>query len=238
MVEEVAILCGGRGRRLRAVVSDRPKPLVTIDGRPFLDILIDYFSRFGARRFILLAGYRGEDIEGYANEKRQSADNISVEVSTETEELGTAGALRRLGGMLSGGVFIVANGDSYCRLAVDRLVSHHLAGGQLVTLAASWQDDCGDFGRLELDGRDNILAFREKTGRRQGGMISAGVYCMSRQVLGLIPTGRCSLERDVFPALTARPGMIRAYRCGQPVMDIGTPGRLANFCKWWQNNGD
>jgi NDP-sugar pyrophosphorylase family protein len=49
---DVAIICGGLGKRLRDAVPDRPKPLAEIGGRPFLEILVDYVAGFGFRRFI------------------------------------------------------------------------------------------------------------------------------------------------------------------------------------------
>ena len=60
---DALILCGGLGTRLREVVTDRPKGLAEIRGRPFLDLLIDELARQGLKRFILCTGYRGEQIE-------------------------------------------------------------------------------------------------------------------------------------------------------------------------------
>ena len=43
-IKEAIILAGGRGTRLRSVIKDIPKPMATISGKPFLEILIELTS--------------------------------------------------------------------------------------------------------------------------------------------------------------------------------------------------
>lgn len=59
----VAVLAGGLGTRLLPVVSDRPKALAEIHGRPFLQYLLDQLSTAGCSRVVLCTGYLGEQIE-------------------------------------------------------------------------------------------------------------------------------------------------------------------------------
>ena len=49
---DAVILAGGMGTRLKTVVSDRPKPLAHINGRPFLDLLVENLRLQGLRRFV------------------------------------------------------------------------------------------------------------------------------------------------------------------------------------------
>ena len=60
---DVVILCGGLGTRLRSAVSDRPKSMALIHGRPFLDLLVDQIVAYGFRRVILCVGYRAKFIK-------------------------------------------------------------------------------------------------------------------------------------------------------------------------------
>src|SRR5690349_5060128 len=76
----VAILCGGRGTRLQAHGAELPKPLVEIGGRPILWHVIRIYAAQGFRRFLLLTGYRGDEVAGFAREAEWPAD---VEVSCE-----------------------------------------------------------------------------------------------------------------------------------------------------------
>ena len=70
----VVILCGGRGTRLHEHASSVPKPLVEIGGRPILWHVINIYLSQGFRRFLLLTGYRGAQIEAFVTGESWSRD--------------------------------------------------------------------------------------------------------------------------------------------------------------------
>ncbi len=86
-----AILAGGLGTRLRSVVSDRPKVLAEVLGKPFLAHLLDQLANAGLERVVLLTGYRGEQVREAFGDRYGT---LALDYSVETEPLGTAGALR------------------------------------------------------------------------------------------------------------------------------------------------
>jgi NDP-sugar pyrophosphorylase family protein len=65
LVQQAVILCGGKGTRLAERVRDLPKPMIPIDGRPVLDHIISNLAKAGIRRFLLVAGYRGDVVARY-----------------------------------------------------------------------------------------------------------------------------------------------------------------------------
>ena len=62
----MAILCGGRGTRLQEHTRSIPKPMVEIGGRPILWHVMQIYLAQGFRRFLLLTGYMGEQVEQFA----------------------------------------------------------------------------------------------------------------------------------------------------------------------------
>ncbi len=62
VLSEAIILAGGLGSRLRSVVSDRPKPMALVAGRPFLEYQIEYLMGQGIQRVVLSVGYQKEQI--------------------------------------------------------------------------------------------------------------------------------------------------------------------------------
>jgi len=84
---DAVVLCGGLGTRLKKVVSDRPKPMADINGRPFLELLLGSIAKFGFRRFVLCAGYMADSITDFFASKRLP---FEVVVSRESRPLGTA----------------------------------------------------------------------------------------------------------------------------------------------------
>jgi len=158
---DVVILCGGRGERLRSLINDRPKPLAEINGKPFLDILIDYAAGFGFKRFILCAGYMGDMIEDYY--KKKSAI-FRILISNEKGPLGTAGAIKNAEPFIKSSPFLVLNGDSICRLNLHKFLKFHAAKKAMFSIALSKMKNSGDYGNIILDTRTGrIKAFKEKS---------------------------------------------------------------------------
>ena len=60
---DVVILAGGKGKRIRHLTNNIPKPLAKIGGRPFLDILIQNISKFNLNKIFILAGHKGNKIK-------------------------------------------------------------------------------------------------------------------------------------------------------------------------------
>lgn len=216
---DAVILCGGRGTRLQAVVSDRPKPLAEVAGRPFLELLMDYAAGFGFRRFVLCAGYMGEMIRDHFASRRLPYE---VAVSIEKEPLDTAGAVKLAEPLIRSGRFLVMNGDSLVRADLRAFEAFHDGRRPLASLAAARKEDASAFGTLEADAQGRLLAFREKAAAKSG-LVNAGIYLFEREVLGLIPAGgKYSLERDLFPALAAK-GAVNVFEVPGELIDIGTP---------------
>ncbi|MBI5366799.1 MAG: HAD-IIIA family hydrolase [Planctomycetes bacterium] len=223
---EALILCGGEGRRLRAAVADRPKPLATVAGRPFLDHLLEQCAAGGVTRVLLCSGYRSEQIEEFA-QARDRAGGLRVEVSREPAPLGTGGALRLALARVGAGPFLVLNGDSFCAVACGALWAAHARSGALATVVAARIEPSAEVGSLELAADGRILAFREKDPARPSALANAGVYVLARAALErLAPDAPSALERDLLPAL-CREGAAWAFLTDEPFWDIGTPERLA-----------
>ena len=67
---DTVILAGGLGTRLQPVLKDKPKCLAPINGRPFIDILLDNCIDQGLKKFILCVGYLRAQIVKHLSERR------------------------------------------------------------------------------------------------------------------------------------------------------------------------
>jgi D-glycero-alpha-D-manno-heptose 1-phosphate guanylyltransferase len=217
---DVAIICGGLGKRLREAVPDRPKPMAEVGGRPFLDMLIEYVSGFGFRRFVLCTGYRGEMIE----EHYAGRDDLEFVFSREDEPLGTGGALKHAGPLIRSRAFIAMNGDSLCSMDMKGLLDFYGAHGATATIALVRPKAEAEYGAVAIDPEGRVTSFTEK--QKSEAYINAGVYMFPREVLGLIPEGReYSLEYELFPSMLERG--VYGYVTGAELIDIGTAERYA-----------
>lgn len=219
---DVLVLCGGKGTRLAQVVSDVPKPLAPVLGRPFLDYVLDFLAQSGlVCRFVLLTGHLGQLVEQRYGDQYQT---LPIRYSFEETPLGTGGAVLqalRHGDLSS--PFLLVNGDSFVDIDLRRLLEHHTTHGNGFTLATFLVEDAARFGTVELQG-GRVVAFREKSGLNQPGAINAGVYVVAPPVLDpwRDRNGMVSLETEILPALV-RHGKVSALATGTRFIDIGLP---------------
>ncbi|MGE0526035.1 MAG: HAD-IIIA family hydrolase [Bdellovibrionales bacterium] len=213
----VMILAGGKGTRLSSIVSDVPKPMASISGRPFLEYQIDFLKRQGFDRFILLTGHLSGSIKDHFGDGRDFG--VSIEYSEEVEPLGTGGAISQALACRDHSEVLVLNGDSLFTMDYRRfcLLAHGVA-----TLALYFSHDLARFGSVSLSDQNQIAEFKEKSPSNACGYINAGVYHLRRDILGLLPQGRSSIEKDVFEPV-AREGLLTGIPCGGRFIDIGTP---------------
>jgi D-glycero-D-manno-heptose 1,7-bisphosphate phosphatase len=228
---QCVILAGGLGTRLGALTADTPKPMLPVAGRPFLEHLIGEVSRFGIVRFIILAGYRGDAVSTHFSRPFQGPDGtpISIRVMREPEPLGTAGGLKFFADCLDER-FLVMNGDSYLDFNILRLVFPALDTGSAIRIAVRRDENPGRYGSVRISGK-RVVHFAEKRSGGAPGLINAGIYLVTRDILSLIEHTPCSMETDVIPRLVAA-GKVEAQPFDGAFIDIGIPSeyeRAQNF---------
>jgi len=222
---DVVILAGGLGTRIRPVLGNTPKLLAPIDGRPFLDHLLDQLQGFGARRVILCLGHLADRVaEHLEGGSRPGLDVLSV---IEPEPLGTAGALRLARGKLDCDPVLVLNGDTFSDADLCSFLADHKGSGAGLTLLCAEVDNISRFASIDIDENGYVACFVEKNSERGGaGLVSAGVYLFSGAMLDRLADGiGPSLERDFLAVQPS--GSIRAYVFEGSFHDIGTPDSLA-----------
>src|SRR3954449_4598865 len=211
---KVAILAGGFGTRLGALAQGLPKPMIPINGRPYLERVIDSFARCGLRDIVLLTGYRAEVVEEHFGSGEMFGVNITY--SRETEPLGTGGAIREARALL-GETFVMTYGDVLRYFDYDRFAIAHDEPCLAVYPRRT-------HGNADVDG-DRIIRFDKRAPDLP--YIDAGFSLMPTSIIDLLPaSGPCSFEESIFPLLASE----RRLACeivDQNFFDIGTPEELA-----------
>ncbi len=225
MKPQAVILLGGQGTRLRALYPDRPKALVLVAGRPFIEWQIAWLRRGGIGAIHCAAGHLAAQIEAWAQEQ------ADVTVSREPEPLGTGGALKFVGPYIQSDPFYVVNGDTLLPgLDFQRLEKQHQTCSKAwkISIAVSRVAAAGRYGTVEFDAAGRITAFLEKA-ERAAGWINGGIYLLDGLALSALPAARCcSLETECFPSLVAD-GRLVACPADPPTLDMGTPEGLAEM---------
>ena len=217
---DAVILCGGLGKRLRSVESEKPKVMVEVAQKPFLDLVIEEYKKQGVHRVILCTGYKADDVEEYY---RKNSMGLTIEFSREKEPLGTGGAIKNARNLIKSNPFFVQNGDAFCRVDFKKLVQYHNDKKSITTLVVAQAQDSQDFGTIILDESNRIKNFLEKTGQPSN-HLNAGIYCFDQKVFSKMPDkANFSMEYDVFSGLTKE--NFFGFVIEEKFWDIGTPDR-------------
>jgi NDP-sugar pyrophosphorylase family protein len=221
-VKQAVIICGGLGTRLRPLTFDIPKSMVPVNGKPFLQFIIEFFKAQGIERFVLCTGRMHENIEAHFG----NGNNFGVEItySVEPEPLGTGGALLNARHLLDER-FFVAYGDSLLDLDLGTLERICDANNALGVISV--YDNCKRIApnnvRIAPDGR--VLEYIKKNPPASMNCLEAGLALYHRSVLDFAPGRVFSLEEAILPQLINR-GRLFALLTPRMFYDMGTPEGL------------
>lgn len=216
---QAVFLVGGLGTRLKDLTRHTPKPLIDLDGRPFLDILVEEAARHGFGDILLLGGYLGQQMLDRYDGKTFRGARVTVLV--EPQPLGTGGALRFAQNRLAER-FLLANGDTFFDINLRTLATDIPTGGGVMALRTGVEGT--RYGRVEI--QDGLVRHFHAPGERDHGPINGGIYALDRAVTERIGEGAVSLEGAIFPIL-ARDGLLRGVPFESYFIDIGIPDDLA-----------
>lgn len=170
---DIIILAGGMGTRLKEEVTGMPKAMAPINGKPFLEYLLNYINKTGFQKVIISTGYLTKSIENYFKEKYRS---VEIEYAAEKEPLGTGGGIKLAVRKVTTPYFIVLNGDTLFRINFQDFFQDHVENLANMTVALRKVDDASRFGQVEFDEQGVIRAFKEKSTDSQPGYINGGIY--------------------------------------------------------------
>lgn len=224
------ILAGGKGTRLG--LTDRPKPLVPIDGRSLLEVQLQWLAEQGLKKVFLLLNYMPEKIhEVVGNGSRW---NLEVEYVTEDHPLGTSGALAQLQGKIKEDFFVVYGDLFSAYFDLSAMYEFHKQKKSDLTLLTHPNNHPYDSDLVEADQSNRVIHFLTKPhapNLQYMNLVNAAVYVFTPQVLQVLePNKFQDLARDVFPKLIER-FKVFSYRSFEYVKDIGTPDRIEKLKK-------
>lgn len=239
---QAVILAGGKGTRLSEETQGRPKPLVEAGGQPLLWHIMQNYARFGITDFIVLVGYKGQQIREYfasywlhqaditfdlgapnlkIHEVRSLPWKVTViDTGLETQ---TGGRISRIKELISED-FLLTYGDGVSDVNIHELIRAHQENRGIATLTAVQPP--ARFGALELDG-SKVHGFVEKP-QGDGGWINGGFFCLSPEIFNYLGGELSSFETDTLPKI-AKLGSLNSYKHSgywQPVDTIRDLARL------------
>ena len=217
---EVIILAGGLGTRLRSVVSEVPKCMAPVNGKPFLYYLLTALSQYEIRKVVLSVGFKRECIEEWVQVHSREFP-FDFDFAVEETPLGTGGGIRLALQRCAVDAICVMNGDTFFDVDLEQLRKAHERSGRRLTMAVKHLRNFDRYGTVTFDQRGAVTGFNEKR-FCEDGHINAGVYMVSdRNLLKDMPE-KFSFETDFLQPKAAE-GLVQACVSDGYFIDIGIP---------------
>ncbi len=175
MVNQVVLLAGGKGTRMRELTETIPKPMVDIGGLPVLEHLIKIFQNFSEFEFLLSTGYKTEIIEEYFK------NHENVKVINTGLETNTGGRVYKLSDYLNE-EFIVTYGDGLANVNISNLIDFHNNHGNSATITVT--NPQSRFGLVEFSDNSLVTNFIEKP--KLDGYINIGFFVFKKEILNYL----------------------------------------------------
>lgn len=219
---DAIVLAGGLGTRLRSVVSELPKCMAPVAGKPFLWYLLQHVALFPAIDHVILSvGYLREHIFEWISE-HQGEFPFDISYAVEETPLGTGGGIKLALKQVRGNDVVILNGDTFFNVDLKTLPETAATYGSPITIALKHMCDFDRYGTVTIDNQNVITSFNEKMYCSEG-LINGGVYYVDlcRFCMDTIPDVG-SFEKDVLEKEAARKNL-RAYISDGYFIDIGIP---------------
>jgi glucose-1-phosphate cytidylyltransferase len=211
-MEEVIILCGGKGTRLSEETKLKPKPMVEIGGKPILWHIMKSYSNYGYKKFILALGYKGHAIKSYFYNSRINQSDFTIKMDPlekptyhntlidsdweislidTGEETLKGGRIKKLEKYIKNDNFFVTYGDGVADINIKNLLEFHKSHKRIATVSAVRPPS--RFGEILIE-NDNVLSFEEKPQMKEG-FINGGFFVFNRKIFNhLHDKVDCDLE--------------------------------------------
>jgi len=212
----VVIMAGGKGTRLEPFTKILPKPLIPVNDKPIIELIIDEFRRQGGRQYYLILNYKGEMIEAYFSGVDKDYD---LKYLRENEFLGTAGGLKTLNGAIVND-FIVSNCDVIVKADFQQVIALHKKQKAAMTVLSSIQHHKIPYGVISFIEKGLVTDIMEKPEYTM--TINTGVYVLSKEALAFIPDNEYFDMTDLIKRLIESGKKVITYPVnGNEYVDIG-----------------
>ncbi len=215
---DLVILAGGKGSRIEHLNKNRPKPMVKIRDKIFLELLIGHYAKFNFENIFILAGYKGQIIKKKFDGKIYNFTKIKCIIEKSPRD--TGGALLLLKNRIKKD-FILINGDTFFDIKDPLKLAENIKKTDIGSIALVTCKDVKfvKFNNLKLDKYHNIIKVKISN------YINAGVYYFNKKIFNFINKKKISLENEILPRLIDLKKLKGKY-LENYFIDIGTPKNL------------
>jgi len=170
---KAVILAAGEGRRLKPLTNRRPKPMLSVAGKPLLEYVVEATRDAGIDEIVLVVGYRRERIQTYFGDGDDW--DVDIEYAVQDHQIGTGHAVLQ-GEPYVDDPFVVLNGDQLIGADGIATVAEDLGSGDdLAVMTVARSKEPQRYGVVHLEG-DRVVDIEEKPHEPTTEVFNAGIY--------------------------------------------------------------
>ena len=224
---DLIILAGGKGSRVKDLLKNKPKPMAIFNEKPFIEYLIQSYSKYHFKNIYILGGFKSDQI--FKRFEKKNYNCISIKCFKEKKLMGTGGALNIIKRKKNND-FILINGDTFLDVDIRKLIKSCSKNsyGSLTLIKNNFYKSNKKLTTMGLKGKN--INYKQK-----GGLMNGGVYYFKKKILKYVKNKKISLEDEILPNLIKNKKI-----CGLVVknsfIDIGTPNSFKRGKKFLLKN--
>ena len=222
LVKQAVILAGGRGTRLKTLTDNLPKPMISINKRPFLEYLIDLLKENGIEEIVLLLGYLPEKIKEYFGNGSKFGINIKYSIGDVSFETGER--IKNAEELLDDN-FLLMYCDNYWPLNLKKLVKYHDEHNVLTTVTIYTNKDNFTKSNMKVDNQGYVILYDRSRKEKNLSGVDIGFFIINKEVLKWMPNTNFSFEKEILPKLI-KEKQIAGYLTDHKYYSIGKIERL------------
>lgn len=221
-ISQAVILAGGRGERLRPITDTMPKPMVPINGKPFLTYLVELLKNNGIKEIVMLLGYMPEKIAEYFGDGAKFGVKIKYSVTGVEDETGTR--IRSAKDLLRD-KFLLMYADNYWPLNLTAIFSFYEKTGKVAAVTVYTNKDKATKNNIKV-GVDGLVEKYDKSRTAEDlNGVEIGFFILDKSILDLMPSRNFSFEKEILPALVADQNL-SGFMTNHKYYSIGSLERL------------
>ncbi len=210
-ITQAVILAGGAGTRLQPFTLNSPKPMIKVNGKPFLEHLILHLKDNGIKEVIILTGYLGEKIEKYFQNGTKLGLKIKYSYTPFKDFFGTElkSGIRILNAQkLLKEHFLLLYCDNYWPFNLKQLEQVYFRKKPKILLTVysnvdnSTKNNCFVSSQGYIEKYDKLRLDPNLNG------VDIGFMVVRKNVLNLLPKENSKFEDVVFPKLIAKKSLV------------------------------
>lgn len=225
---QIVIFCGGLATRLKNLAKNKPKSMMDINGKPFLEYQIDNIKKYDIKDIVLCVGHLSEQIIDYFGNGEKF--NVNIKYSHDGEKpLGPIGALKKAEPLLKKDFFIMY-GDSYLSVNFKDVYNFYKKYDKAACMVVYKNKDKYDKSNLII--KDNlVLGYGDKQRTKDMVYIDYGASLLSKKTLYNLKDDTFYSTGDFFSKLIKNHELL-AYEVKTRFYHIGNPEALEELRKY------